>query len=304
MSDKPLVFIDTNILLDFYRVRGSDAQLGLLQHIDGNHEVIITTSQIEMEFKKNRQNVILDSLRSLQAPNWGGLQVPAFLLDAQPALMLTKAKDKIGKQLNLVKRRVIRALRDPAHYDPVYRVLQRLFRAGCNYHLGRETAERRQVRRRALRRFLLGYPPRKQDDTSYGDATNWEWMVHCAEASGRNIVIVSRDSDYGAVVGDEVVLNDWLLHEFKDRVSQKRKIVLTSRLADGFKRASIRVTRAEEAEEKKVIEAQSTTDDFVTRYAQILRNTIAHSEPGTAQAWSAMLEQLLRLQPGERKQDA
>jgi hypothetical protein len=49
-----LIFIDTNILLDFYRVRGREGDLSILDHIDENHDLIITTSQVEMEFKKNR----------------------------------------------------------------------------------------------------------------------------------------------------------------------------------------------------------------------------------------------------------
>ena len=54
-----LVFIDTNIYLDFYRVRGTDATLSILKHFDENHDRIITTSEVEMEYKKNRQRVTL-----------------------------------------------------------------------------------------------------------------------------------------------------------------------------------------------------------------------------------------------------
>lgn len=60
---KTLLFIDTNILLDFYRVRGRQGELSILDHIDQHHDRIITGSQVEMEFKKNRSAVILDSGR-------------------------------------------------------------------------------------------------------------------------------------------------------------------------------------------------------------------------------------------------
>ena len=50
-----LIFIDTNILLDFYRVRGPKEDLSILRHIDNNLDRFITTDQVEMEFKKNRQ---------------------------------------------------------------------------------------------------------------------------------------------------------------------------------------------------------------------------------------------------------
>ena len=46
------------------------------------------------------------------------------------------------------------------------------------------------------------YRHRKKNDTSIGDAINWEWIVHCAENSNAAIHIVSRDSDYGVVFDD------------------------------------------------------------------------------------------------------
>jgi predicted nucleic acid-binding protein len=62
-----LLFIDTNILLDFYRAR-NDAGLHLLDTIDQNHRCIVTSYQVEMEFKKNRQRVIVESLKNLKLP--------------------------------------------------------------------------------------------------------------------------------------------------------------------------------------------------------------------------------------------
>lgn len=253
MKNIPLIFIDTNIFLDFYRVRGKDAALGLLQHIDGNHDIIIGTMQVEMEFKKNRQKTILDALKQLE-PNWGGMsQIPSLLLEAQPSEMIEKSKGEIKRQIGALRTRVDRMLRNPAQHDPVYKVAQRLFKEKNDLQLNRSVARRKVIRAKAFRRFLMGYPPRKASDTSYGDAINWEWVVECASTKSRDIVIVSRDSDYGMMVSGEPVLNDWLLQEFKERVSRKRKIRLTDRLAEAFKRAAVRVTKTEEKEEEGLI---------------------------------------------------
>jgi len=51
---KFLVFVDTNILLDFYRVRGRDTSLSILDHLDNNKDRFIVTNQVEMKFKKHR----------------------------------------------------------------------------------------------------------------------------------------------------------------------------------------------------------------------------------------------------------
>ena len=58
-----LVFIDTNIFLDFYRIDVLEAGLSILDHIKLNHNLMITSSQVEMEFYKNRQKVIIDELQ-------------------------------------------------------------------------------------------------------------------------------------------------------------------------------------------------------------------------------------------------
>ena len=47
-----LLFIDTNIYLDFYRRRGPGNPLSTLTHFDGNFDRIITTTEVEMEYKK------------------------------------------------------------------------------------------------------------------------------------------------------------------------------------------------------------------------------------------------------------
>jgi hypothetical protein len=51
----------------------------------------------------------------------------------------------------------------------------------------------------------------------------------------RIFYIVSRDGDYGITVNGEALLNDWLAQEFKDRVSSRRKIKLTTKLTDALK---------------------------------------------------------------------
>jgi rRNA-processing protein FCF1 len=66
MSAMYLIVVDTNILLDFYNVRGRESGLSILKHIDDNRDRFITTNQVEMEFKKNRQRVIVDSLATVE----------------------------------------------------------------------------------------------------------------------------------------------------------------------------------------------------------------------------------------------
>ncbi len=112
------------------------------------------------------------------------------------------------------------------------------------------------IRTLARKRFVLGYPPRKNEDNSIGDAINWEWVINCAQKSSKDIIIVTRDSDFGAILKGESYLNDWLRQEFKERVSRKRKIFLTDKLALAFKAIKLPVSQAMEDEEARILESQ------------------------------------------------
>ncbi len=264
-----LIFIDTNILLDFYRIRGSDSGLSVLEHIDSNHSKIITGNQIEMEFKKNRQKVILESLGRIKPPDWAGLSPAAFMSEAQPAKMIAKSKKELIKQQKNLKQRLEKVLKNAVQNDRVYQCLQRLFKNGSELNLDRDKRIRKRIRSLAWKRFILGYPPRKKDDTSMGDAVNWEWIVQCAIDSGKDIIIASRDSDYGATYNDEPLLNDALHQEFKERVSKRRKIVLTDKLTEAFKRASIAVTKKEEKQEQDLLDEMAKKRVLLAEWERI-----------------------------------
>ncbi|ACC79193.1 PIN domain-containing protein [Nostoc punctiforme] len=258
-----LIFIDTNIFLDFYRVRGGEQKLNLLKRVDDHHDRIITTAQVEMEYKKNRQIVILESLNKFKTPDWGGLTPPAFLSDAQPAIAITKSKSEISSQQNKLKKRIEAILKNPSTNDPVFKILQRLFRSKSDFNLSREKKIRFKIRGLAWKRFILGYPPRKDKDTSIGDAINWEWIIHCAENTEKDIILVTRDTDYGVNYNKELILNDWLSQEFKQRVGRKRKIIITDRLTQAFKTISVTVTKQEEIEEDSLLEEKiRNTEEF------------------------------------------
>lgn len=86
-----------------------------------------------------------------------------------------------------------------------------------------------------------------------GDAINWEWIVFCAKTYGKDIIIVTRDMDYGIQHEGKFFLNDWLSQEFKERVSRKRKVVLTDKLSEAFELVRIKINKKVEEEEAQLI---------------------------------------------------
>lgn len=258
MADYALIFIDTNIVLDFYRIIGSESGLSMLTHIDNNHDKIIVTSQVEMEYKKHRQRVIIAAHKEFKSPATGSLNPPAFLRQTQAAKSIAQNKKAIEGQTKKLKERIERCLKNPGRNDPVYKTFQRLFKATTPLNLSRDKDIRVSVRELAEKRFLLGYPPRKDSDTSIGDPINWEWIVHCAKEQARDVVIVSRDSDYGPIFDGHSIINDWLAQEFSQRVGGQ-KISLTSKLTEGFKLASIKVSPKEVRDEADLLKKMRET---------------------------------------------
>jgi len=253
-NHKPLIFIDTNIFLDFYRAE-SEASLSLLRHVESIPEGLITTDQVEMEFLHNRQRVISAALQSLKAPSLPPF-IPAYLSDSRAASKIEKSLGEMKKQMAALKKRFAGILENPALHDPVFKVVKKAFSFQSPMNLKFCEAKRDQIFERALNRFQRGLPPRKRDDTSFGDAVNWEWIVECASDTGMDVVVVSRDGDYGLRFDGKHYLNDCLLQEFKDRVSAKRKVEFTTSLAQALRHLSVPVTKAEEEEEEKIIAQQ------------------------------------------------
>jgi hypothetical protein len=250
MAIPNLLFVDANIWLDFYRVR-NDTGLRLLEHAEALSESLIVTYQLENEYKRNRQAALFEGMQELKAPQQ--IPHPGIFSDASAAKIMARNVREAEKRVKKLRDRVVKALKDPAAHDPVYQSCQRLFQKTDDLTLRRDNPLRRIIRRKAFRRFLHGCPPRKRNDTSIGDAFNWEWMVHCATERTAGLVIVTRDSDYGLTIDKESFVNDALRQEFSDRVSQKRKLRLYSRLSEALKLFNLEVTAQEEESESELV---------------------------------------------------
>lgn len=251
-----LLFVDTNILLDFYRLGGESAerQLKALQKHRGS---LILTNQVWMEFIKNRQKVIAKTLVDFKKPD--RIALPPILHGMQPAATLTTQLEAAAKTHGKVTQKIEAILRDPGNNDPVFKALKKLFEGDDRYAISRDHPDRMKIRSLARKRHVLGYPPRKDSDISVGDAVNWEWIIHCATKCDPtpNVMIVSRDGDYGVTVKNDSFVNDWLKKEFGERVNRRRKVQLTQKLTSALKVLSETITPEDEREEQKLIEENS-----------------------------------------------
>lgn len=251
-----LIFVDTNIFLDFYRY-SSDKSLNLLDLLNANQEKIIRTYQVEMEYKKNRRNVIIEFYKKLSKLQ--PIQHPTFLATSKEAGFIEARISEINSRLDTLKARMEDVLANPTTKDHVYKKVQRLLTTDSPLNLNRRKDEtlRRRIQHLARKRFSLGYPPRKNDDITIGDALNWEWIIHIARQESSNVAIVTRDSDYGFMHKGKPHISDWLRQEFQDRVSTQGKITYCNHISQALKLAGVNITQEavkEEEEAAKSIE--------------------------------------------------
>jgi hypothetical protein len=87
MPIQKLLFIDTNVWLDFYRVR-NEVGLSLLAHSEAVADRVIVTFQLESEFKKNRQVAILDGLKELKSLS--AMARPGIFSDAKAVEVINR----------------------------------------------------------------------------------------------------------------------------------------------------------------------------------------------------------------------
>lgn len=285
-----LLFIDTNVWLNFYSAQ-KDAGIGLVKLLPQIKSNLITSCQVEMEFKKNRQTAILAAVGAMKSPE--PAPTPAVLRKAKASKELSDIQKQTKKLIVDIKKQLNDLLTDPL-LDPIYQVFDECFDQESELALTRETTTRSSVKKRAYKRFLYGYPPRKHNDTSIGDAMNWEWIIDCAQKKHCDVHIVSFDRDYGITLDGKCYVNDFLKQEFTERVN-KRKVHLHESLApvlrDVFK---LKVTKEQESAEAASTEYQGTLGREVRKFLSINRGTVR--EP-----FSSLVSQSWVIPQGELK---
>lgn len=233
-----LIFIDTNIYLDFYRISNNELNKKILDKVLQNKDKIIGSFIVEMEFKKNRERIMLDLINKSTNES---VSHPTFIRDRQIVKTMKKKEKELKTQNRKLKKHIVDLIEKPSK-DAIYKDINQLFNLDTDIYLKDDIDIYNEIENKAKKRFLLGYPPRKAKDISMGDAINWEWVIACANKKRADIAIVSRDCDYGTINKEICSLNNWLADEFKRRVSKKREIILTNKILEAIKWSGAKVS--------------------------------------------------------------
>ena len=200
------VFLDTNILLDFYHLSGPDLdELQKIVELMGAGRLkLYAPKQVEDEFWRNREGVISDALKQFDETK-AVSRIPNIVRGRKEVECLSNAIDEVNKQAKDLKRMVESDINN--NELKADSVIARLFGRAKT-----ETVENEIVKRAKLR-VALENPPGKKG--SLGDAICWEWLLENV-ADEENLTLVSSDGDYESVL-TKGSIKDYLKREWEEK---------------------------------------------------------------------------------------
>ncbi|WP_018141749.1 PIN domain-containing protein [Thioalkalivibrio sp. ALJ7] len=187
------VFIDTNILLNFFHF--TKDELDSLNDVFASHEhgsaTVHLTEQVCNEFRRNRESKIKDALTKFKETKFSP-QFPSFMKGYDEYGEIRKLCNHLR---NLQKSILTKVEADISVKDLVAdRLIDQIF----------ESSEIVPVTTRVYRegsmRSALGNPPGKND--SIGDAINWALLLGSVP-DGQDVHIISEDGDFYATLDDQ-----------------------------------------------------------------------------------------------------
>lgn len=218
-----LVFIDTNTYLSFYRFSKSDInEMQKMLHAMASGELkVLLTDQVVDEYRRNREGVIADALkkfRESRAPN----QFPRLLHGYEELREIRKLSSEFDKLVAKISEIVeADALAERLRADEL---VAKVFQDAELLSVTQETLDAARVR------FDRGNPPGKNQ--SYGDAINWECLLH-RPGNGEDLFVISGDGDFASKM-QPLAVSPFLRQEWA-AVPERGRIELFDTIGSFFK---------------------------------------------------------------------
>jgi hypothetical protein len=252
------LFIDTNGYLNFYRYSNDDLEelRKLRAAVDAGEIRLFVTSQLQDEFRRNRETVIAQSLKALREsklPN----KFPQMARNYESYKDLREALKIYGELLSSLTEEMEADARGRClHADAI---LEGLFSVAVVIAVTDTTLDK------ARQRFDLGNPPGKEG--SYGDALNWLALLE-GVPSEEDLVLITADADYVSKVNPSS-LSEFLTVEWK-RLKES-DVELHSSLTSFFKRHFPTIKLASEVEKEAAIRRLAESVNFSETHAAIAK---------------------------------
>lgn len=214
------VFIDTNILLNFFHF--SKDELDALNNLFASHEhgaaSVHLTAQVCQEFKRNRENKIKDALKRFKEVKFSA-QLPSFMKGYEEYNAI--------RRLSAELQQLSKSIMEKAEADIASRNLQadRLIKDIFTKSAIIETTP--DIFSVASMRMAIGNPPGKNG--SIGDAINWTVLLQSVPEE-EDLHVISEDGDYYSSINEDAA-HPFLEEEWKEK---KKSTLRVYRTLSGF----------------------------------------------------------------------
>ncbi|NYF35358.1 PIN domain-containing protein [Stenotrophomonas sp. JAI102] len=210
------VFIDTNILLNFFHF--TKEEIDALSNIFASHEhgaaTVHLTEQVCNEFSRNRENKIKDALKKFKDVKFAA-QLPAFMKQYEEYEQIRQKSMELQELAKSISNKVDSDVLESGLLTDA--LIKEIFAKSNPIPTTPELFAKAQMR------SALGNPPGKNG--SMGDAVNWIALLG-AVPGGQNLHVISEDGDYYSTL-DETRPHPFLAKEWSDTMHGKLLVYRT-----------------------------------------------------------------------------
>ncbi|MGB9151585.1 MAG: PIN domain-containing protein [Alphaproteobacteria bacterium] len=201
------VFIDTNILLNFFHF--SKDELDALNDVFASHEhgaaKVYLTQQVCDEFRRNRESKIMDALKRFNEVRYSP-QLPSFMKGYEEYQKIKKLSSQLQNLVKEIKVKVDKDITDRCLLAD--RLIKEIF---SRSEILETTPE---IFALSSMRIKIGNPPGK--NRSIGDAINWLTLLESVP-KGSDLHVISEDGDFYSILNEDAV------HPFLEEEWSKNK---------------------------------------------------------------------------------
>lgn len=254
---KTLLFIDTNILLDFYRAPQSDLSLEVFDSLLEHPDHLIISDQVRIEFQRNRNQTIQKYLESLPKNVEKDSIAPVLLSKTEEAKEIEQFASNLQCKLVSLRKTLNDIWWNPKDKDMAYKKIMPIFDIDNPFNINKQPKEMVDIIFfNAIKRFYRDLPPRKKNDLSIGDAFNWEWCLQCCSGDKpkHNLIILSHDKDFSDPKNKNKI-HPFLKSEFAERVGKSFSVRLEHKLNKALNDIKLEISKELKEELDKIQKA-------------------------------------------------
>ena len=255
------ILIDTNILLELFKLSGPDLdELKKVLKLSEKQKIeILISSQIEDEFWRNRENVIADAIKNLKETKIVS-KLPNIVRGYETYKSLKNTIDTFNK--------LSKQLEDEVQKDISENKLKADELIKTLFTKNKPQLIDEKIINKAEYRMKVGNPPGKKG--SLGDAINWEWLLaQEVEFWEGELIIISADGDFESEL-NRGKIKEYLMREWHQK-NPDCKIVLFKSLPDFLDKYFPEIKFSDEIDKIHAIESLANSFNFASTHAAIAR---------------------------------